>query len=47
MIPLIVRVLLNVYTYSDMNVIHVYGSETSQLFMLQNGVKQGPCLSPI
>ena len=44
MCPLILRALFNMYTHSEMKV--RWESETSKSFSLQNGVKQGGCLSP-
>ena len=43
--PLIIRVLYNMYTNSDMQV--RWKSELSNVFPLMNGVKQGRCLSPM
>ena len=43
--PLILRALFNMYTQSVMKV--RWKSETSNSFTLQNGVKQGGCLSPM
>ena len=43
--PLIIRVLYNMYTNSDMQV--RWKSELSNVFPLMNGVKQGGCLSPM
>ena len=43
--PLIIRVLYNMYTNSDMQV--RWKSELSNVFLLMNGVKQGGCLSPM
>ena len=43
--PLILRVLYNMYTNSEMQV--RWRSELSSAFPLDNGVKQGGCLSPI
>ena len=45
MCPLIFRALFNMYTHSEMKV--RWESETSKSFSLQNGVKQGGCLSPM
>ena len=45
MCPLILRALFNMYTHSEMKV--RWESETSKSFSLQNGVKQGGCLSPM
>ena len=42
--PLIIRLLYNMYTNSDMQV--RWKSELSNVFPLMNGVKQGGCLSP-
>ena len=43
--PLIIRVLYNMYTHSDMQV--RWKSELSTVFPLMNGVKQGGGLSPM
>ena len=43
--PLIIRVLYNMHTNSDMQV--RWKSELSNVFPLMNGVKQGGCLSPM
>ena len=43
--PLIIRVLYNMYTNSDMQA--RWKSELSNVFPLMNGVKQGGCLSPM
>ena len=43
--PLIIQVLYNMYTNSDMQV--RWKSELSNVFPLMNGVKQGGCLSPM
>ena len=43
--PLILKSLFNMYTQSVMKV--RWRSETSNSFILQNGVKQGGCLSPM
>ena len=42
---LIIRVLYNIYTTSDIQV--RWKSELSNVFPLMNGVKQGGCLSPM
>ena len=43
--PLIIQVLCNMYTNSDMQV--RWKSEHSNVFPLMNGIKQGGCLSPV
>ena len=43
--PLIIRVLYNMYTHSDMQV--RWKSVLSKVFSLINGVKQEGCLSPM